>query len=136
MSKITTPLFSKSMFNSHYTDKYSYFSRYKSSVWYYNGCYLGEHPFIVAQNEGHFYPHLYFFVIVPKVHYYFKYLDKLDTRPIEDSDIPSALLTQWSLNFFQSIPTILDSSCAGLPCRRSPWSPGGPLSYSDDFSCN
>ena len=56
----------KIMFNSHYTDKYSYFSGYKSSVWYYNGCYLGEHPFIVAQNEGHFYPHLYFFVIVPK----------------------------------------------------------------------
>ena len=52
------------------THFFRFTAKIKSSVWCYDGCYLGEHPFIVAQNEGHFYPHLYFFVIAPEIHYH------------------------------------------------------------------
>ena len=33
----------------------------------------------------------------------------------------------------ESIPTIGDSSCAGLPCQNEPCSPCSPVYYSDDF---
>ena len=50
------------------------------------------------------------------------------SRPFRPWDITPPLLTQQSLNIFGKIPTIPGSFCAGLPCRRSPSSPGRPFS--------
>ena len=69
------------------------------------------------------------YITCPKRKIFFKFY----SLPFYWSIIALPQRTEHSLYFLESIPTIGDSSCAGLPCWKTPCSPCSPVHFSNDY---